>query len=370
VCDWRRNLRARAVEFGLWFLVGAAAWATSFVNRIPPHPSQPVLVLGPIPWTLYDSLSQMLHDSWSYLHLRSLGELFWAATIAYWGGIWTVRSLRVGRLVRAWFIFWLATSYLFYGYAGEKVPWLALHVMLPLWLLAALLWNEWTEACAVPRRRAFVAALCGALLVWNAWQACRLCFVNPTASSELAIYNHTQESAKQAADKLVERLEKREVNDNQVVVQGEASWPLTWYLRRFPRVRFEPSDYCPTLTDAVVVTDPGTEDRVPMLRLDFKAAPFELRSCWVAPTIDVGESLCLRPVGGEPAEAGKRLDFRLRRSGAILKTLARYVLFRRAYGYLPLPPNDQPFGPVYSIVWDRQRLSPEPILPPDRQEEK
>ena len=370
VRDWLRNGRARIVELGLWLVVGVATWATSFLIAIPPHGKQSVVVMGPIPWTLYDSLSQTLRESWSYLHLRSLGELFWAATVAWWGGIWSVRSLRSGRLVRGWFVFWLATSYLFYGYAGEKVPWLALHVILPLWLLAALLWHEWTDTCPVRRRRGLVTALLCALLAWNARQTYVLCFVHPTSPSEIVIYNHTCEATKRMAEKLVDRLEKGEIAARDVVVQGEASWPLTWYLRRWRQVRFEPDQYQPHLTDAVVVADPGTEERAPMLRLDFEAKQFALRSCWVPPTMDMGEILCLRPVIGEPDEAKKRLLFRLRHSGAILKTLGRYVFFRRVYGYLPSPPDDEPFGVVYSAQWDRQRFSPEPLLPPARDGEK
>jgi len=370
VRDWLRNGRARGIEVGLWLVAGVATWATSFCNMIPPHTQQSVFVFGPAPWTVYDWLSEQLRDCWPYLHLRSLGELFWAASVAYWGGIWTVRSLRRERRVRAWFIFWLATSYLFYGYAGEKVPWLALHVLLPLWLLAAYLWNEWTEICTVRRRRRLVAALACALLAWNARQTYLLCFIRPTDPSEIVIYNHTCEATQQVAATLVDRIEKGEVAARNVVIQGEASWPLTWYLRRCRDVRFEPDAYQPALTDAVVVADPGTEERAPMLRLDFEGKPFALRSAWVPPTIDVGEMLCLRPLFGEPEKAMERLIFRLRRSSAILKTLGGYVLFRCAYGYLPTPPNDAPFGTVYSVLWERQRASPEPLLPPPPESEK
>jgi len=368
--DWARNGRTRIVEAAVWLLVGIAVWAASFRATMPSHIPQPVLVLGPAAWSLYDGLSEQLRDSWSYIHLRSIGELFWAASVAYWGGIWTVRSLRSGRPVRAWFIFWLATSYLLYGYVGEKVPWLGLHILLPLWLLAALLWNEWTDACAPRHRRGFVAALFGALLLWNAWQTYVLCFIHPTSPSEIAIYNHTCEPTQQVAWKLVSGMEKGEIEAQRVAVQGEASWPLTWYLRRYRDVRFEQEAYQPSATDAVVVADPGADERVPMLRLDFEGKPFELRSSWVPPTMDVGEVLCLRPVVGEPEGAKERLLWRFRHSGAILKTLARYVLFRCAYGYLPSPPRDEPFGTVDSILWIRQRPSPDPLLPPVSENER
>lgn len=366
VRDWMQNARARRMELGLWLMVGLAVGASVLWSLAPRPGEESVVIQGPLSWSAYEWLSRQLDSHWSYLHLRTIGELFWAASVAYWGMIWTVRSVRRGRLVRGWFIFWTATSYLFYGYAGEKVPWLALHVLLPLWLLAAVLWKEWSETCADRRRRGFVTALLWALLAWNAWQTFVLCFAHPTNPAEIAIFNHTRPSAQHHARELVDWIETGRVSEpSHVVVHGEASWPLTWYLRRSGDVRFESDVYLPSPTDEVVLGDPWMEGRSSMLRHDFRGTLFELRSSWVPPSIDYGQLLCLRPLVGEPDRAGERLRYRLANTVATLRALGRYVLFRHAYGWLPPAPGDEPFGVVSSMIWERERASPEPLLPPE-----
>jgi hypothetical protein len=268
--------------------------------------------------------------------------------------------------VRGWFIFWLTTSYLFYGYAGEKVPWLALHIMLPLWLTAAVLWNDWNETCQSRLRRGLVTGLVGVLLAWNAWQTVALCFIHPTNPAEIAIYNHTREQTQRVGLTLADWIETGKVSSpSRVVVLGEATWPLVWYLRRYPEVRFEEKGYRPSPADEVVVADPGEEDEIPMLRQDFQGWRFELRSAWVPPAIDLRAVFCLRPLDDEPNAAWARLCSRFHNSMAILRALGEYVLLRQPFSSLPPPPDDQPFGTVYCTLWVRQRLSPEPLLPPE-----
>jgi len=362
--DWWVNRRRRRLEIGLWLAAGLVVWATSLWPVVHRPGDAVVAIQGGLDWTLYDWLTRRLRDYWSYLHVWSLGELFWAASVAYWGGIWTVRSLRGGRLVRGWFVFWLATSYLFYGYAGEKVPWLALHIILPLLLLAAVLWDEWAGSCTDGRRRILVSALLGALLAWSAWAMFLLCFVHPTAPAEIAVYNHTQDETKWVAEKVNGWIRQGLVEPSRIVVQGEASWPLIWYFRRSGEVRFVSDEYRPTAYDDVIIGDPWMSGRFAMLRHDFAAWPFALRSAWVPPAISFNEILCLKKLPGEPDRFAAKLEYRFRNSLAIQRALARYVLFRKAFGILPPPPDDEPFGTVYSMLWTRRRASPEPLLPP------
>ncbi len=333
--DWLRHFRQRRIELGLWLIVGALVWLSSFY-RVPHSAADGFDALSaPQPRTLYFIATQYLREHWGYLHLRSLGELFWAASAAWWGMIWTVRSIRRQALVRAWLIFWLFTSYLFYGYAGEKVPWLALHILLPLWLLAAAVWNEWCMG-ARPARRRWVAALLAALLAWNAWQTWRLCFMQPTNPAELVVYNHTCYAAKKAAAQILQWIESGEIaSPASVAVSGEASWPLIWYLRHHPEIRFEQEAYRPSPLDEVVVADPGTEARAPVLRQDFSPAPFDLRVAWIPPVLDAGELLGLRALAGEPRDLAGRVRYRWLHSRSILTLVGKYILLRCPYSQLP-----------------------------------
>jgi hypothetical protein len=149
-----------------------------------------------------------------------------------------------------------------------------------------------------------------------------------------------------------------------VAVQGEASWPLTWYLRRAGEVRFVMDDYWPRPSDEVVVMDPARAAELAALGREFRGRTFVLRSAWVPPTIDFGELLCLRRLANEPAAFGPKMRRRLDNSAAILKTLGEYLVFRKAYGYLPSTPGEPVFGDVLSSIWVRERVSPVPLLPP------
>lgn len=347
--DWLRNPRRRVVEVGLWLVAGCVIWTTTFIRPTLSPDQLPVVILSALPGTVYERVSHHLAECWSYLHLDSMADLFWAATVAYWGLIWAARSIFEGRPLRGWLIFWVFTSYLFYGYAGEKVPWLALHILLPLLLLAAALWQEWTDSCSDARRRGFVTALVAALLAWNAWQTFVLCFAHPTNPAELAIFNHTREPARRVARELERGIKQgslktgrrssdpitRITDPSNVVIQGEAQWPMIWYLRRYADARYEPDEYRPRLHDEIVITDPPMEEKSAMLREDFKKEIFELRTAWIPPTIDAAETLGLRRLAGEPDGLMDKLRYRWDNSADILQALGRYVLLREAYMQLP-----------------------------------
>lgn len=366
--DWQLNFLAgrRWLELGIWLYFGLMIWEWSLLPFEFRPEWLPESIQDPVRTTMYTWLSDRLRENWDYIHIRSIGALFWAASVAYWGLIWTFRSIRTGYLVRGWFIFWLMTSYLFYGYAGEKVPWLALHIVLPLLLLAALLWSEWSRGCRDRRRWNFVAALMAALLLWNGWQTFILCFANPTNPAEIAVYNHTHYEAKDMANKLVRWIDEGSVSEpSRTIVQGEASWPWTWYLRRYPSIQFAGNDFAVARTDEVVVADPGIESTRPTLLMDFDVGYFSLRYAWIPPKIPWNELLCLRAAGPEPDGLWGKVRTRVRRTTALLGTFGQYLLFRRAYSDLPPPPGGHPFGFVECAFWVRARATPETLMPPD-----
>jgi len=371
--DWLAQPRRRALEVGLWAAVGLAVWVTSLI----PVDGSDVADLSGLSdvagamaglgrWTLYARLSESLRQQWGFLHIQSLGALFWAASVAYWGLLWSARSLWQERTARGWFIFWLFTSYLFYGYAGEKVPWLALHIVLPLWLLAAVLWNEW-EALPVTRaRRVVLTALVAMLLTWNAWQSLRLCFTHPTSPAELAVYNHTQPPTQAVAELILAGFARGDVTPERVVIQGEAAWPMTWYMRNLPGVRFVDEEYHPTPMDMILVADLEPALQSVVLRQEFEGKRFALRTAWMPPSVPFNEILCVRALWGEP-EAGffQPFAYRLKHSARILATLGRYVIRREPFDRLPAEPGTYEYWPVYSSLWQRARPAPEPLREPE-----
>jgi hypothetical protein len=116
-------------------------------------------------------------------------------------------------------------------------------------------------------------------------QGYRVCFVHPTNPGERLIYNHTQFPT-QALGREMRRMALTPLGKpgaGTPMIEGEASWPLLWYLHG--------TDYVFT-SDAVPV--PAALDRIPLLACDASYAeahavlgrqydlePVGLRCAWV-----------------------------------------------------------------------------------------
>ncbi|MGE5277262.1 MAG: flippase activity-associated protein Agl23 [Acidobacteriota bacterium] len=137
-------------------------------------------------------------------------------------------------------VFWTVGALAIYAWAREKVPWLTVHPLLPLTILAAVgLSNLWRDRRqAVPRIALPVVAL---LLAVNASAAYLACFrygaydleKEPRHGEYLAYVQTTRDLVR--ALSVLDRVRGRvPAGQPLITVAGEASWPLTWYLRDTP----------------------------------------------------------------------------------------------------------------------------------------
>lgn len=134
-------------------------------------------------------------------------------------------------------LFWAIGSLLLYAWAREKVPWLTVHPLLPITILAAVglagLWRDRSERQAwIPLAAFFVLAVVnttGMALASFRYGAHDL--ERDPKHAEILAYVQTTKDLVRALEPL--DLAKAKVPPGQAVitVAGEASWPLTWYLR-------------------------------------------------------------------------------------------------------------------------------------------
>ena len=135
-------------------------------------------------------------------------------------------------------IFWAIGSLAIYGWAREKVPWLTVHPLLPLTILSAVgLANVWENR----RRRPMAASIVLVLLAVNASATFLACFRYGAYDLEKKPKNGEYLAYVQTTEDLVRALGAVDVAKTRVApgqpvitVTGEASWPLTWYLRDTP----------------------------------------------------------------------------------------------------------------------------------------
>jgi uncharacterized protein (TIGR03663 family) len=165
---------------------------------------------------------------------------------------------------------WTAGTFAALTYAGEKMPWLVVHLALPLALLAALALDRAVRALrARPQqdpRAGFVGAVAGAAgvaLVLLAALSLRtgfdVSFGHPDTPVEPLIYTQTSRDVPRLASDIYALAAERERHRESaacaaqpdrpdcaplaVVVDDSegASWPWAWYLRDLPNVSYLPA---------------------------------------------------------------------------------------------------------------------------------
>ena len=137
-------------------------------------------------------------------------------------------------------LFWAIGSLLLYAWAREKVPWLTVHALLPVTILAAVgvagLWRDRRE-----KRPRLALAIFFVLAAVNASGMLLSSFrygahdvERDPRHAEILAYVQTTKDLVRALEPV--ELAKQKVAPGQAVitVAGEASWPLTWYLRDVP----------------------------------------------------------------------------------------------------------------------------------------
>jgi predicted membrane-bound mannosyltransferase len=160
------------------------------------------------------------------------------------GGLLLRRADPLTRLL-AW---WLAATLIALSLAGEKMPWLMVHLALPLALLAARALGAALPAAIgalarVSARPASVIALGGGalLLLLSLRTAAGVAYSHPDTPLEPLIYTQTSPDVPALARE-IEAFADAGPGREQLLVTVDTTasfaWPWAWYLRDFPRVRY------------------------------------------------------------------------------------------------------------------------------------
>ncbi len=136
--------------------------------------------------------------------------------------------------------FWAVGSLAIYAWAREKVPWLTVHPLLPLTILAAMgIARLWEERALRSRRAAL--ALIAVLLAVNARGAYLAVFrygahdlEKEPGHAEMLAYVQTSRDLVRSLAAVEQARGRVAPGQNVITVAGESAWPLTWYLRDVP----------------------------------------------------------------------------------------------------------------------------------------
>lgn len=221
-------------------------------------------------------------DPWdTKLHMTNTLHIVFAVYIFV---IWLAAAchyLAEGRRFPAFLAYWGMTSVLLYSYAGEKVPWLLMHILMPLVLWGSLFLSEFVESERFRRHMNAYLILLGVGLLLSLQASLRLCFINEANPVERMVYTQTSVD-------IVECLREIEAYAAQtgkglnfpIGVQGESSWPFTWYLRDYKNW-FSPGSITKADKEIVVVDWEKRRDYANILEPNYIEKRRKLRVWWV-----------------------------------------------------------------------------------------
>jgi uncharacterized protein (TIGR03663 family) len=242
---------------------------------------------------------------------------------------WSLLSLGDRRPLASWAGWWAACSLFQYSAAGEKVPWLSVHIVLPLYLVLAWLWEP---ALGTLRRRGRVAAVLLVALAAGIALRNDVYLIGPRAADprERLVYNHTtpffDELARNSLALWSDEASSVPLRERRIVLAGDPGWPGVWYFRD-ARYELVPADPPLERVDADVDLVIGTLPALGPLLEGEEAARFvrldgSLRDHWWAPWPE--EERWWPPDGAAP-----RRDLAL--LGRTLRHLWRYYWFRETW---------------------------------------
>ena len=202
------------------------------------------------------------------------------------------RVLRRPTLVGQTLVWWGVASFTAHSWAGERMPWLILHPLLPFVILAGLgvqvLWDRRTSSWRVPA----VAVLALGLL-WTMNTTYRTSFQDDGGEPQELFVQAGQATPEvpewterlYLLDRLVMAEEGRHLT---VSIDSDVYWPYGWYLRDFPTGTYAVLGTDSTAPDSDVIFVPHWEQSAIGDQLtDYVALPYEHRWWWV-PDFDVG----------------------------------------------------------------------------------
>jgi uncharacterized protein (TIGR03663 family) len=223
-----------------------------------------------------------------------VGEVVTSRPFWCLGAAWVVSLLLAPRLLGPaeitlppfvrFLAFWTVASLMIYAWAREKVPWLTVHPLLPLTILAGIGGvNLWRDRRATGMRPALAAVLI--LVAINTNAMFLACFrygaydlEKEPKHGEYLAYVQTTRDLVRALD-LIEKARPRvPAGQSLITVTGESTWPLSWYLRDTPTnwvAAFE------SATTPIIVADWNPEATVEkQLAEKYTARRLPIRAWW------------------------------------------------------------------------------------------
>ena len=270
----RFGAHADSVIYGLLiFFVVAFFFYTAFLTHLPGF--RDAFTKSISYWTDVHE-SQRVNQPWFYyLMFLALYEPF----ALFVGGFALLRLRTATTTLPLVLSVWIVSGFTVYSFAGEKAPWLALHVTWPLVLLASWYVGRRLVAPNPFMPRISLALVAGGLLAWTLWFAIPATFSRGEIPNDFVVYVQSAPDVQKVAAIIREAGRRNgEGLDLPVVIENTYAWPFAWYLREHTQVlfvddvRLEDAQRAP-----IVLLGPAIADQLGISLPDHIGRTFKLR---------------------------------------------------------------------------------------------
>ena len=238
-------------------------------------------------WYAQHQIQRISGSWWYYLPLMGLYE-FLPLVFSLIALVYLLKS-RISEPLPWFLIYWFTSSLALYSFAGEKVPWLSLHIILPLIILSG-----WMIQKLYDRRQYLVGILLIPLFVQTGHATYMANFqyfcLDPMADEN---YQHAETLAfvQTTPDiyRLLIRINQENANypdweKDRILITGESAWPLNWYFRNKTSVRYADGIDFTTGTYTFIITDGiDYESDAEFLSSRYDPVVYHLRAWWPRP---------------------------------------------------------------------------------------
>lgn len=264
------------------------------------------------------------------IHMTSYFHFFLFFSIAFLGTALVALFLWRKERFNAFCVYWSMGSFLGYSYAGEKVPWVSVHIIIPILLLAAIyiqkLWNSsFFKKTAIAWYVVF-----SLFALWNLKSSMIVSFVNHSNIAERMIYSHAPTDVPKCA-KEVERIafQLGTKEKTKILVKGWAIWPMRWYLRNLDWTEWEKPE---TTTFPMVIMNYDEAVKIDNIKDNYTIARYGVIRWWVTGRLDVKRLADIwKVVVPKQYTRGKELGTDIDNSKAEWKKIRDYLLYRKIY---------------------------------------
>lgn len=151
-------------------------------------------------------------------------------------GVFALAFRSIRSLFHVFVLWWALAAFIGFTLAGEKMPWLTVHIAAPLTLLSGI----WLQDILKKYRHRTIALTLGgvfllALFALSLFNTLRLCYVNEEHPVEPMVYAHAAPGVKQGLALVEEAAQRTGKPSDKVSVYYDegTAWPMCWYLRDY-----------------------------------------------------------------------------------------------------------------------------------------